>query len=210
MTTPNKIAGRISLMAAGAAAMMLAGTEGSAAQQQTQMPKGWHKVCTKQQDVDICNVQNVLVDETGQIFASVNFLEVSGKVNQKVLQIALPTYRRIEPGVQLQIDQGQPRKIDFSMCMPERCIAEVPLSDEIVNSFKRGQQILMTSVNINNQPNPIPMELAGFTAAFDGDPLTQPAASELDTKVQDFVTRNSGDLSRRFQEAQDRAKQATE
>ena len=209
MTKPNKITGRISLMFAGAAAMMFAGVAGASAQQQDgQMVQGWHKRCAKQEDIDICSVRNEIIADTGQLVTAIYLVEMSGKENRRALQVVVPTGRMVPPGVQLQIDGGQPRKLDYLVCIPDRCVAEVPLSDEIVANFKRGQEITLMSVNFQNQPNALPLTLAGFTAAYDGPPLAQAAADELDTRVQDFVSRNSEDWNRRLQEAQDRAKAA--
>jgi len=210
MTTLKMIAGRLALMGAGAAAMLAAGVaQGSAQEQsQSQLPQGWFKACTKQADVDMCNVQYRVVASTGQIIGSVNLMQLSGKVNQKVVQITVPLGRLVPAGIQLQIDNNQPRKLDYKYCMPDTCIAEAPLTDDLVNALKKGQQITATSVNFQNQPNPMPMTLAGFTAAFDGPALQQSDLEEKNQQVQDFVKRNTENFSKRLQDAQDASKKA--
>ena len=52
-------------------------------QQQQQMPKGWFKACAKQEDVDICNVQNIVSASTGQVVTGVSLMEIKGKVNRR-------------------------------------------------------------------------------------------------------------------------------
>ncbi|MFC5586075.1 invasion associated locus B family protein [Nitratireductor kimnyeongensis] len=196
------------LFALAGAACVAASGAGVAAAQQQQPPQGWFKACTKQEDVDICNVQNVLVAETGQMITGVSLIEVKGKVNRKVFQITVPTGRMVPPGIGLQIDGGQTQKIDYAICLPDRCIAEAPLTDQLVASFKRGSELTLTSVNFQNQPNPIKMTLSGFTNAFDGDPLPQSDIEDRQKKLQDFVNKNNEEFTEKLREAQEKAKKA--
>jgi hypothetical protein len=114
----------------------------------------------------------------------------------------------VPPGIGMQIDGGQTQKVDYMICLPDRCIAEVPLSDQLVASFKRGQQVTLTSVNFQNQPNPIQVSLNGFTGAFDGAPLQQSDIEDRQRKIQEFVSKNTDDFAKKLKEEQERAKQA--
>lgn len=174
---------------------------------QEQPPEGWFKACTKQDEVDICNVQFTARAETGQILTSVNLIEVKGKVNRRMLQIAVPTGRAIPPGVGLQIDAGGTQKVDYAVCLPDRCVAEAQLTDEVVNSFKRGSSLTLTSVNFQQQANPIKVTLQGFTGAYDGEPLRQEDLVERERKVNEYVSKNNEELAKRLKEAQEQAKQ---
>ena len=207
MKSLNAKATRTLFALAGAACVAASGV-GVAAAQQQQPPQGWFKACTKQEDVDICNVQNVLVAETGQMITGVSLIEVKGKVNRKVFQITVPTGRIVPPGIGLQIDGGQTQKIDYAICLPDRCIAEAPLTDQLVASFKRGSELTLTSVNFQNQPNPIKMTLSGFTNAYDGDPLPQSDIEDRQKKLQDFVNKNNEEFTEKLREAQEKAKKA--
>jgi len=175
---------------------------------QQQPPDGWFKACTKQEDIDVCNVQYLLRADSGQLLTSVNLIEVKGKVNRRVLQIAVPTGRLIPPGVGLQIDTGTTQKIDYAICVPDRCVAEAQLTDEIVNSFKRGSELTLTSVNFQNQPNPMKVTLKGFTGAFDGEPLQQADLDERQKKLEEFVSKNNQEFAEKLKHAQEQAKQA--
>ena len=199
------------VMAAVAAAMVAAAAPQAMAQaapQQAQAPQGWFKACTKQEDVDICNVQNMIVADSGQLITGVSLIELKGKVNRKIFQITVPTGRMVPPGIGLQIDGGQTRKIEYMICLPDRCIGEVALTDDLVASFKRGQQLTLTSVNFQNQQNPIPVSLQGFTAAFDGPALQQSDIEERQRQLEEFVTKNNDEFQRKLREEQEKAKQA--
>lgn len=197
---------RLSILAAGAIGVAVSGFTPAAAQQQ-ELPQGWFKACSKQEDVDICNVQNIMVADTGQLLTGISLIEIKGKTNRRLFQITVPTGRMVPPGIGLQIDGGQAQKIDYMLCLPDRCIAEGQLTDQLVNSFKRGSELTLTSVNFQNQPNPIRVTLQGFTAAFDGEPLQQSDIEDRQRRIQEFVSRNTDDFAQRLREEQERAKQ---
>jgi invasion protein IalB len=197
----------LSVMAAGVVGLFAAGLSPAVAQQQQpQVPQGWFKACSKQEEVDICNVQNIVVASTGQMVTGVSMIELKGKVNRKVFQVSVPSGRLVPPGIGLQIDGGKAQKLDYVICFPDRCVAEAALSDQLVASFKKGQEITLTSVNFQNQPNPIKVSLKGFTGAFDGEPMQQSDIEDRQKKLQDFVTKNNDDFAKKLKEEQDKAK----
>lgn len=198
---------RLSILAAAAFGLVAGASVPAVAQQQQQLPQGWFKACSKQEDVDICNVQNIMVADTGQLLTAVSMIEVKGKVNRKVFQVTVPSGRMVPPGIGMQIDGGQTQKVDYMICLPDRCIAEVALTDQLVAAFKRGQQVTLTSVNFQNQPNPIQVSLTGFTGAFDGAPLQQSDIEDRQRKIQEFVSKNTDDFAKKLKEEQERAKQ---
>lgn len=208
MTSVTNNASRLSVMAAGAVAVLTAGLAPASAQQQPQIPQGWFKACTKQQDVDICNVQNIVMAETGQMITGVSLIELKGKVNRKVFQVSVPSGRMVPPGIGLQIDGGKTQKLDYVICFPDRCVAEAQLSDQLVASFKKGSELTLTSVNFQNQPNPIKVSLSGFTGAYDGAPLQQSDIEDRQKKLQEFVSKNNEDFAKKLKEEQDKAKAA--
>lgn len=196
---------KLSVLAASAAGLLVAGLSQAVAQQ-PQVPEGWFKACSKQEDVDICNVQNITVANTGQMVTGVSLIELKGKVNRKVFQVSVPSGRLVPPGIGLQIDGGKAQKLDYVICFPDRCVAETALSDQLVASFKKGQEIILTSVNFQNQPNPIKVSLTGFTGAYDGAPMQQSDIEDRQKKLQDFVTKNNEDFAKKLKEEQDKAK----
>ncbi|KAE8247364.1 hypothetical protein A4X03_0g7063 [Tilletia caries] len=39
----------------------------------------------------------------------------------------------------------------FTICFPDRCIAEAPLTDDLINALKKGGKLTLTSVNYQNK-----------------------------------------------------------
>ncbi|MBX3570260.1 MAG: invasion associated locus B family protein [Rhizobiaceae bacterium] len=196
---------RLSLLTAGVAGLVAAAAAPAMAQQQ-QAPQGWFKACTKQEDVDICNVQNMIAASNGQLVTGLSLIELKGKVNRKVFQVTVPSGRLVPPGIGLQVDGGKAQKLDYVICFPDRCIAEVALSDQIVNSFKKGSELTLTSINFQNQPNPVKISLQGFTGAYDGPALQQSDIEDRQKKLQEFVTKNNEDFAKKLKEEQEKAK----
>ena len=204
MKSLNSNAYRLSVIAAGVAGFMGVGLMEVSAQQQ--VPQGWFKACSKQEDVDICNVQNIVAAGNGQLVTGVSLIDLRGKVNRKVFQVTVPTGRLVPPGIGLQVDGGKAQKLDYVICFPDRCVAEVPMTDQLVASFKKGSDLTLTSVNFQNQPNPIKISLQGFSGAFDGPAMQQSDLEDRQKKLQDFVTKNNEDFAKKLKEEQDKAK----
>ena len=207
MTSSKTDRFRLSVLSAGVAGVLIAGLAPASAQQQ-QAPQGWFKACTKQEEVDICNVQNMVTASNGQLVTGLSLIELKGKVNRKVFQVTVPTGRLVPPGIGLQINGGKAQKLDYVICFPDRCVAEIQLSDALVNSFKKGNDLTLTSINFQNQPNPVKVSLQGFTGAYDGPAMQQSDLADRQKKLQDFVSKNNEDFAKKLKEEQDKAKAA--
>jgi len=81
---------------AGAVALLATATLPATAQQLP--PQGWFKVCSKQEDNDICNTQNIVTADSGQLLTAINLIEIKGKINRKIFQVSVPTGRLIPAG----------------------------------------------------------------------------------------------------------------
>ncbi len=173
---------------------------------QGQPPKGWFKACTKQADNDVCIVQNLVSASSGQLITAIGLITVQGKVNRKLLQVSVPSARLIQPGIGMQIDNGQTQKLDYAVCMPDKCVAEVPLTDQMIASFKKGGQVTFTSVNFQRQPNPIKVSLQGFTDAFDGPPMKQSDLEQRQKLLQQEMQKKAEEARKKLEAAQEKAK----
>ena len=187
------------------AAIALAGA--TAATAQTAPGNGqWFKACAKQGDNNICNVQNIRTADTGQLLTAVSLITVEGGQSQKIFQVSVPTGRMVQPGIQMQIDANKPTRVPFGLCLPDRCIAEVPLTDAMVSSMKRGGKMTLTSVNFQRVANPIEMTLSGFTSAFDGDGIDQNELAARQQALAAELQKKQADFQAKMKAAQDEAK----
>ncbi|MDO6964131.1 invasion associated locus B family protein [Rhizobium alvei] len=210
MSFEFKSAARTTLGALAVAAMAVAGAAAPAFAQNA--PQGWFKVCDKDGENEVCSVRNIRTAETGgpqpQLITAVALITVTGKVNRKFMQVSVPTARLIPPGVLMQIDGSKGQKIDYGVCMPELCIAELPLTDGIIANLKKGNEVVFTSVNFQRMPNPIKFSLEGFTGTFDGKPIEKSAIEEQQRELQAKEQKIREMGLKKLQDAQDNAKNA--
>ncbi len=169
-------------------------------------PLGWFKTCDKQDDSDVCAVQNVLLSQNGQLITAVGLITVEGKINRKILQVSVPSARLIQPGVVMQIDGGKGQKLDYVLCIPDRCTAEVVLTDAMIASLKKGSEVVFTSINFRRAPNPIKVALSGFTGAFDGAPISQSQLAESQRNLQESMQKKAEEARKKLEDAQNAAK----
>lgn len=173
--------------------------------QQASQPK-WAKVCSKAGENDICNVQYNVLTPQGRLITGVNLLTSKGKVTRRIFQVAVPTGRYIPEGVKIKIDNGKVNTLPYSICLPDRCIAEVGLSKGLVNALKGGGKITLTSTNFRTQKNPVNVTLTGFTAAYDGPPIKQGELDERKKKLEEELQKKADETRKKLKEAQDKAK----
>ncbi|MBW8282992.1 MAG: invasion associated locus B family protein [Rhizobium sp.] len=190
----------------GAAAPTVVGAQDAAAPA-AGAPAKWFKTCTKQEEADVCVVQNQLVAQNGQLITAVGLISVEGKVNRKILQVTVPSARLIPPGIMMQIDGAKGMKLDYAVCLPDRCTAELPLTDAVIASLKKGNEVVFTSVNFRRAPNPIKIPLEGFTGAYDGEAMSQSQAEERQRLLQEAMQKKQEERNKAINDAQDAAKQ---
>ena len=166
----------------------------------------WAKICSKAGESDICNVQYNVLTAQGQLITGVNLLTATGKIKRKIFQVAVPTGRYIPQGVKMVIDNGKANTLPYSICLPDRCIAEVALSDGLVKALKGGGNIQLTSVNFRSQQNPVKVTLSGFTAAYDGPAIKKSDLEDRQKKIAEELQKKAAETRKKLKEAQDKAK----
>ncbi|MCZ4287411.1 invasion associated locus B family protein [Hoeflea alexandrii] len=190
-----------SVMSVGVAAAFMPATASAQGANQ-----GWYKTCTKQEDNDVCIVQNIVTAPTGQLLTAVGLIKVTGKVNRMILQVTVPTARMIQPGINMQVDGGQAQRLEYAICMPETCVAETLLTDAMVASFKKGGELVLTSVNYQRTPNPLKISLEGFTQGWDGEPVAQSELQERQRLLQEEMAKKADEARKKLEDAQAAAK----
>ncbi|EFL90342.1 invasion associated locus B family protein [Ahrensia sp. R2A130] len=197
----------LSRFAAPAAAMSLAvAFAAPASAQQAQQAPTWAKICSKVGETDICNVQYSIVTNTGQLVTGVNLLQSKGATSRRIFQVAVPSGRYIPEGIKVKIDNGKENTLPYSLCLPDRCLAEIPLSEGLVKALKGGGEVTLTSTNFRAQKNPVKVSLNGFTASFDGPPLKRDEVQNRNQKIGEELKRKAKETADKLKAAQEAAK----
>jgi invasion protein IalB len=207
MSFEFKTAMRATIAAVSFAATAVSLPATASAQQAPAAPQGWFKVCDKADGNDVCSVRNIQTANTGQLVTAVALVTVTGKVNRRFMQVSVPPARLIPPGVLMQIDGAKGTKLEYGVCMPDLCIAELPLTDGIIASLKKGNEVVFTSVNFQRMPNPIKLSLEGFTGIFDGPAIEQSKLQERQRLLQEEMQKKAEEARKKLEAAQDAAKQ---
>ena len=160
----------------------------------------WVKLCEKapviakdkdgkeaQMEKSICLTHHERLDgNTGMVMVSAAIRQVEGQEKQH-LMIMVPLGMALQAGVRTtiypkdlwekatkgeKIDESkiQPIKLNFSLCHPAGCTAEIDLTKEIVDQLRVGGGMMVLAINGNGQVVPFPVPLSGFVKALDGQP----------------------------------------
>lgn len=200
---PQKKTFTAALAACGAVALLIASYAPAAAQGVMQ---GWYKVCSKQQDIDVCNTMNNVVSDTGQYLTMVNLIEVTGKQNQKRIGIQVPTGRLIPQGIKVNVDNGKEKTVPYMICNGPTCIANDVLDDALINAMKKGTTLTVTSVNFQGVPNPIEISLQGFSQAFTGPGMREQDFQAEQEKLQKAVQAKQKEIEDKMRAEQEKVK----
>jgi invasion protein IalB len=173
----------------------------SAAAATAPLPKSptpeWIKMCGKdaKAGTEICGTENFLLAEAGNVVGQIRVLDIKkGKEAKRVFAAQIPEGFLIQPGVNLVIDnEKKPIPGKFTVCFPNGCVAEVPLSDDALNKLKKGDALTLFAANQAGKWVGAKASLAGFTKAYEG-PATDPKEYQAKRKA--------------FEDAQNALKQA--
>ncbi|WP_144754143.1 MULTISPECIES: invasion associated locus B family protein [Bartonella] len=193
----------VSVLVGAAALFFIAGISANA---QT-LSQGWYKVCSKQNDVDICNTMNTVLSNTGQPLTAFNLVEIKGKQNEQRIGIQVPTGRFLPEGVHIQIGDSFSKKIPYIICNGPSCIANDVLDDKLIAAMKSGTKMVVTTVNFRGAANPIEFSLNGFTAAYTGPGMEEKDFQQEQIKLQQAIQSNQKEIEERMRAEQEKAKQ---
>ena len=140
----------------------------------------WVKLCEKaklkkgdkEETLDICLTHHERLDgNTGMVIVSAALREVQGNP-KKHLMVMVPLGVALPVGLQIKIDEDkEPTKLQYTICHPGGCTAEVEASDEIVGKLKKGKQMMVAAMNVAGQPIFLPVPLNGFEPTLAGKPV---------------------------------------
>src|SRR5581483_6645612 len=136
----------------------------------------WVKLCMKSeqtQNKQICLINHEgLEPNTGMVLIAAAVRQAEGEDKQQLL-IRVPTaYALVIPaGVQVKIDDNQPIQLQYTLCFPTSCQVQMELSKEMMDSMRKGKQMVVAAMNIQQKTMGFPVPLTGFAKAYDGPPV---------------------------------------
>lgn len=162
--------------AAPAAPAAAPATPGAAAAAGAPEENAWVKLCLKNeqtQNKQVCLVNHEgLEPNTGMVLVAAAVRSIEGEDKQNLL-IRLPTaYSLVIPaGVQIKIDDGEPLSLQYAVCFPTSCQVQTELTKEMFDKMRKGKQMIVAAINMQQKTMAFPVPLTGFAKTFDGAPV---------------------------------------
>jgi len=110
--------------------------------------------------------QRLSVRDTGQRFLELAVGYPEGGETPLAIFV-LPLGLWLPPGMDFQIDDGDPLKTPIQRCIQGGCLVQIPLSPELLSEMKQGQQLAIQVYRQKDDPIGVPISLIGFTAALE-------------------------------------------
>ena len=186
-----------------------AGQPAAGQQQQIRVANsGWTKLCSKIKDSEksICQILQRITTESGQFIASAAINEVK-EDNKRNLIVSVPPGMLIKPGLAVQIDKNTQRKLEFSICFPNACFAELAVDDSIIAEMKAGNNVVISTRGQRGNQIGFPLSLAGFTKSYDGDPVDPAVMKQQEEQLRQELQRKAEEARQRLIQEQQKATQ---
>jgi len=165
----------------------------------------WVKVCRKNEQTgnkQICLVQHEGLDpNTGIVLVSAAVRSVEG-VDKQSLLVGVTTANSlvIPAGVQIKIDDGEPISLQYAVCLPTSCQAQMELTKEVFDKMRKGKQMIVAAMNMQQKSMGFPVPLTGFGKAFDGPPVDNAKYEEARRQMMEQSRQRQIELARKAKE----------
>jgi invasion protein IalB len=160
----------------------------------------WVKLCMKNEqtgDKQICLVNHEgLEPNTGMVLVAAAVRTIEGD-EKKHLLVRLPTaYSLVMPaGVQIKIDEDEPIALQYAVCFPTSCQVQMELTPELFDKMRKGKQMVVAAINMQQKTMPFPVPLTGFSKAFDGAPVDNAAYEEARRQMMEKFRERQAELA---------------
>jgi invasion protein IalB len=191
--------------AAGAPA---AGTAAAPAADASQAPEdAWVKLCMKSEQTgnkQICLVNHEgLEPNTGMVLIAAAVRKAEGEEKQQLL-VRVPTaYALVIPaGVQIKIDDQQPIQLQYTICFPTSCQVQMEITPQLFDNMRKGKQMVVAAMNIQQKTMGFPVPLAGFSKAYDGPPVDNAKYEESRRQLMEVFRKRQAELAAKAKQGQ--------
>jgi invasion protein IalB len=171
----------------------------------------WVKLCAKQKGDkpgDVCLTHHERFHPTtGQPLISAAIRKIEGK-DQEMVMVMVPLGRLLKSGLILTVDEEKPLKMNYSFCTSVGCVAETPVTPEILASFKKGKQLSIGTIDINQKRIGFRVSLDGFTNTYDGPPIDRKIYAQARKEMFQQIRMRQMEMAKRAKAAAEKKKAA--
>jgi invasion protein IalB len=110
-------------------------------------------------------IQNVTAEDQPNVGLSVIVLKTADR-QARLLRVLAPLGVLLPNGLGLNIDGTDIGRVAFVRCLPNGCVAEVVLDDELINKLSTGSTAIFVVFKTPEEGIGIPVSLNGFKDGF--------------------------------------------
>ena len=152
----------------------------------------WVKLCSKNEQTgnkQLCLVKYEELDpNTGLRQIIVAARSGEGEDKQTLLFGVTTAYTLIMPaGVQIKIDDGEPISLQYELCFPTSCQGEMELTKDMFEKMRKGKQMVVAAMNMQQKALAFPVPLTGFGKTFDGPPADNAKYEEAQRQMMETI-----------------------
>jgi invasion protein IalB len=132
--------------------------------------QNWLKVCEPLPDGKrACLMRQVIVTPNKQFMGSFVLRDDPGQQARLTAVAAVPVGVLLPMGLYWQIDDGKPIRTDYFTCDPLSCSTQQFVNEKYIDMLKKGSTLKLIAKNRKNEDLVVTINLAGFTAVYDGE-----------------------------------------
>jgi invasion protein IalB len=165
----------------------------------------WLKLCQKNEQTgnkQVCLVRYEGLDpDTRSVQIIVVVRSVEGEDKQTLLVGPTTAYTLVIPfGIKIQIDDAEPIRLQFAVCFSMSCQVQMELTKEIFDKMRKGKQMIVAAMNMQQKTMGFQVPLTGFSKAFDGPPVDAAKYEEAQRQMMEKVRQRQIELANKAKE----------
>jgi invasion protein IalB len=111
-------------------------------------------------------IQSVTAEDRANVGLTVIVLKTADQ-KSRLMRVVAPLGVLLPSGLGLKIDQADIGRAGFVRCLPNGCIAEVVMDDELLKKLRTGKSATFIIFQTPEEGIGFPMSLAGFGEGYD-------------------------------------------
>jgi invasion protein IalB len=111
-------------------------------------------------------IQSVTAEDRANVGLTVIVLKTADQ-KSRLMRVVAPLGVLLPSGLGLKIDNADIGRAGFVRCLPNGCIAEVVMDDELVKKLRTGKTATFIIFQTPEEGIGFPMSLAGFAEGYD-------------------------------------------
>src|SRR5271169_2372795 len=111
-------------------------------------------------------IQSVTAEDRANVGLTVIVLKTAD-LKSRLMRVVAPLGVLLPSGLGLKIDQADVGRAGFVRCLPNGCIAEVVMDDELIKKLRTGKTATFIIFQTPEEGIGFPLSLAGFAEGYD-------------------------------------------